>query len=410
MKNNFSLKKLFVVILPSLLLLFGFIFNEDLSTGGSKLDFYQTFPVVDNFANNIFSNIDSYTRHFPLHYLILSFPYSFFENIYITRIFYLVFASITPIFIYLNLSKLYPENSDNNLAISFAILFIPYFRASAIWPNAHLTALIFLLISNFFFLVYLNNNKKIFIFLNIFFLTCATYSIQSYSIFFLFYLFEYYKKVKINNFVYILFICSIFSLPGFYLVLNTPLGAKLDFTENFSYTIITNFSIIFFFIMFFLLNKKNFLIINNFLKNIKKTEIFFLIFTFVFLLINYKNFNPGIGGGFFYKISFFIFKNEIIFFITAFLAIFLVYLIFKKDKKLFLLIVLTNFTSTAYYTSQKYFEPLLIILILILCKNFLTKNMITNKDGVFKFYSYIIIYFFLALLNNYLNVSKNLIY
>tara|TARA_Y100001970_G_scaffold65472_1_gene83754 strand:- start:854 stop:2086 length:1233 start_codon:yes stop_codon:yes gene_type:complete len=410
MKNIFSIKKVFAVTLPLLLLFLGFLINEDLSTGGSKLDFYQTFPVVDNFAKNIFDNFDKYTRHFPLHYFLLSIPHFLFDDIFVTRIFYLIFASITPFLIYINLQKLYRENSYFNLIISFTIIFIPYFRASVIWPNAHLTAIIFLLISNYFFLAYQDKKKKSLIFLNIFFLALATYSIQSYAIFFLFYLFEYYKKMKLINFFYILFMCSIFSIPGFYLILKTPLGAKLDFTENFSYTILTNLSIVFFFILFFLFNKKTFEVLKNFVKNIKLIEIIIFSLIFFILLINYKNFTPGVGGGFFYKISFFLFKSELIFFIVSFLSIFILFFIFKNDKKLFFLLILINFTSTAYYTSQKYFEPLLIIVVLVMIKNFLTQNTIKSSEGVFKFYIFVFLYYILALVNNYLNLSNSLIY
>ncbi len=410
MENISLIKKLLVTTIPLILLFLGFLINEDLSTGGSKLDFYQTFPVVDNFSNGIFSDIDKHTRHFPLHYFLLSIPHLFFDNIYVTRIFYLIFASATPFLIYLNLNKIYPKNSYYNLTISFAIIFIPYFRASVIWPNAHLTALIFLLISNYFFLIYQNKKKAYLIFLNIFFLSLSTYSIQSYSIFFLFYLFEYFKKIKIKDFLYVLFTCSIFSLPGFYFILKTPLGAKLDFTENFSYTILTNFSIIFFFLLFFLFNEKNLKILKNFIKNIKFIETIIISFIFIILLYSYKNFTPGVGGGFFYKISFFISKNEFIFFATSFFAIFTLFFILKIDKKLFFLIILVNLTSTAYYTSQKYFEPLLIVLFLIMTKNFLTENTITNKQGVLKLYSLILLYYILAIINNYLNLSTNLIY
>ena len=410
MKNIFSIKKVLAVTLPLILLFLGFFLNEDLSTGGSELDFYQTFPIVDNFTKSIFENFDKYTRHFPLHYLLLSIPHIFFENTYLTRVFYLIFASVTPLLIYVNLQKLYRGNSYFNLIISFSIIFIPYLRASAIWPNAHLTAIIFLLISNYFFLSFQEKKKKKLIFLNIFFLALSTYSIQSYAIFYLFYLFEYYKSMKFINFFYILLVCSIFSLPGFYLVLKTPLGAKLDFTENYSYTILTNLSIVSFFLLFFLLNKKNFQTLKYFSKNIKLIEIIIFSFLFFILLFNYQNLNPGIGGGFFYKISFFLFKNEFIFFVVSFLSLFMLFFIFKKDKKLFFLILLINLTSTAYYTSQKYFEPLLIIAILIMIKNFLTENTIKSKEGVLKFYIFIIFYYLLALINSSLSLSNNIVF
>ena len=153
--KNLNLKKtILIIFLPVFSLVIGFVYNEDLSTGGSKLDFFETFPAVLNYANGQLTEFHHHTRHFPLHYLLLSIPQSLFENILITKIFYLVFTLLTPIFLYLNLNIIYPSNKENNLIISFAIIFIPYFRASAIWPNAHLTAIIFLLIANYFFLRY----------------------------------------------------------------------------------------------------------------------------------------------------------------------------------------------------------------------------------------------------------------
>ena len=84
------------------------------------------------------------------------------------------------------------------------------------------------------------------------------------------------------------------------------------------------------------------------------------------------------------------------------------FFIFKKNKKLFFLIILVNFTSTAYYTSQKYFEPLLLIVILTMLKNFLTFNIITSRQAIIKFYGLICSYYILAIINNYLNFSNNL--
>ncbi len=168
--KNLNLKKtISITIIPILSLMISFIFNEDLSTGGSELDFIETFPAVLNYANGELTEFHHHTRHFPLHYLILSIPQSFFNNVFFTKIFYLIFSILIPIFLYLNLNIIYPSNKQNNLIISFAILFIPYFRASAIWPNAHLTAIIFLLISNYFFLISKKNKNFSLVILNLFF-------------------------------------------------------------------------------------------------------------------------------------------------------------------------------------------------------------------------------------------------
>jgi hypothetical protein len=58
-KNRKSL--FLLIILPIISLFFGFIYDEDLSTGGAKWDFNLTWPVVENFTNLIFTNTGEYT-------------------------------------------------------------------------------------------------------------------------------------------------------------------------------------------------------------------------------------------------------------------------------------------------------------------------------------------------------------
>lgn len=399
--NNLKLKrKLSLVLVPTIVLVIGFIFGEDLSTGGAQMDFIETFPAILNFSNLNLSDYHLHTRHFPFHYMMLSIPQRMFENIFITKICYLIFSFLAPFFIYLNLNILYPKNKFNNLIISFSILLIPYFRVSAIWPNAHLTALIFLLISNYYFLLFQLKKKKYQIFLNLLLLSFSTYSVQSYSIFFIYYLYEYFKIKKNNEILLILFLCFIFSLPGFYLLFTTPLAEKLQFSSNFSYTLLTNSSIIFFFLIFFISNNKTLNIYVSFLKNLNLVEIFILTLMFFFMVFSFQTPSTAVGGGFFYKISIFLFNSKYLFFLICFISIFTLYLTLKINKNLFYVIFLTNLTAIAYFTSQKYFEPLLILIIFTFFRNFLTENLITNTRNVYNYYIILIIYFLIAQVNS----------
>lgn len=408
MKNLNLKKSILITFLPILSLVTGFIYEEDLSTGGSKLDFFETFPAVLNYANGQLTEFHHHTRHFPLHYLLLSVPQSLFDNVLVTKIFYLTFSFLIPIFLYLNLNLIYPSYKENNLIISFAIIFIPYFRASSIWPNAHLTAIIFLLIANYFFLRFQEKKGSMPIFLNLFFLSLSTYSIQSYSVFFLYFLFQYFNELKTKDFLLVLFLCFVFSIPGFYLVLQTPLGSKLSFTSNFSYTLLTNISITFFFILFFTFNLKNLQNFKEILIKFKFKEITILFFIFILLVFTYKIPPTLVGGGFFYKVSIFLFKNNLLFFAICFFSLMNIYQIFKNDKNLFFLIFLCNLTAIAYFTSQKYFEPLLLIIILVFSKNYLSRELIFNKNNIISYYSITIVYYLLALTNSYFAFSKSL--
>ena len=55
-KNRLLL--LLLLILPIISLFLGFIFDEDLSTGGAEWDFNQTWRDVENFKNLIFKNFN----------------------------------------------------------------------------------------------------------------------------------------------------------------------------------------------------------------------------------------------------------------------------------------------------------------------------------------------------------------
>ena len=76
-KKVFNLNKklilLYILILIPLITLFlGFVFNEDLSTGGASWDFNLTWPVVVNYSSFNFFGADQFTRHMPLHYTFLA--------------------------------------------------------------------------------------------------------------------------------------------------------------------------------------------------------------------------------------------------------------------------------------------------------------------------------------------------
>jgi hypothetical protein len=408
MISNLITKKIILILIPILSLIFGFFLEEDLSTGGNKTDFIRTFPAVINFSNSIYNTTHDYTRHFPLHYFLLSIPQSIFSNIFITKIFYFLFSLLLPYLVYLNILKLYPKQKFNSAIIAISLLFFPFYRASSIWPNAHLTALIFLLFANYFYFLSLSSKKFFFKFLNIFFLSLSTYCMQSYAVFFIFYLTHYYKNNSTNSLLGIFTVCIICSLPGFYILLNTSTGSKLDFTSNFSYTLITNFSIVFFCLLFFLINNDIIHKIKTFSNNINKYEILLLFCFFFILSVTYENFSIS-GGGFFYKISNFIFYNNFLFFLSGFLGLTIFYLLYKIDKNIFYIILLINLSAIGYATSQKYFEPALIILIFVLNKNYFSKNLITSSFNSVIFYFLSITYYIIALINNYYDFSKSLI-
>jgi hypothetical protein len=157
--------------------------------------------------------------------------------------------------------------------------------------------------------------------------------------------------------------------------------------------------------MFFLFNKDSFMKIKNFIENIKKLEIFLFLFLYLMLIINFEN-NFPFGGGVFYKLSNLLFNNNFLFFLTSFLGLIASWFFYKIDKNIFYIIILTNLTAIGYISSQKYFEPIFLVLIFVLSKNFLSKNIIDSKLNSVFFYSIGLIYYIVTSINNHFDLSK----
>ena len=136
------------------------------------------------------------------------------------------------------------------------------------------------------------------------------------------------------------------------------LGIKNNF--NLSNKVLIISSLIFFYLLPFILYFKK----KIFLKDLNFKEISIL---FIFSFINIYLFNYKIeftGGGFFFKISDFLFESNLLFYCISIYSILLVYSIFLQNKNLdniiILLILLVSNPQLSIY--HKYYDPLLIFL------------------------------------------------
>ena len=189
---------------------------------------------------------------------------------------------------YLNINKIYNQNKLLLIVFSLSFLFIPLFRASAIWSNSHLTATIFFLIGNYFYLKSKEKNILIFKLLNLLFLSFAIYSLQTYLILYLYYLYNYFSLEKFNNFIKLFLFSVLLALPGLFFIILNPKTAAVGtyITRDVYYTISTNFSIIFLFLSFLLFNKENLLLFLNKIKTLKKIEIITILVIFCLAFLN----------------------------------------------------------------------------------------------------------------------------
>ena len=83
-------------------------------------------------------------------------------------------------------------------------------------------------------------------------------------------------------------------------------------------------------------------------------------------------------------------------------------LILKKEIKFLYIIIFLNLMSSNFIVSQKYFEPLFIVLTFILFKNFFSENIINFKKNTLIFIFVVLAYFVIANINVVFNISKNL--
>jgi hypothetical protein len=410
--NKRSILLYIFILIPLITLFLGFAFNEDLSTGGASWDFNLTWPVVVNYSSFNFFGADQFTRHMPLHYTFLALLNIVIDDAYFVRLFYLFFSLLLPFFLYLNLSKIYDYNKITLLIFSFSFLYIPLFRSSAIWSNSHLTATIFFLIGNYFYLKSKNQNNSINSFLNLLFLAFAIYSLQTYLILFLYYLYNYFLSEKFNTFIKLFLFSCLLGLPGLYFIVLNSRIANITYSHDIFYTLSTNFSLIFFNLSFLLFNNETFKIFINKIKNLTKIEICAFFFLVVLIFYNQSLFifdSRLRGGGFFYKLSFLMLNNNLIFIISSLLGLIAVYIAFKYEHKILYIILIINLMALNIIIYQKYFEPLFLIIIAILYKNFLIDNILKSLKNTLIFYSLILFYFLIAQINTFNNFSLSLI-
>jgi len=418
--RNISIIYLFLYI--SLLL--GFYFNEDFALGYKsdyliyrKLLFEKDF--LHSFLNFKFTGIPA-----PIYLVLLSFLEKISFNEIFTRLIVLHLSLLIPFFLYLSLKVKYKfEANDIKILLPTIIFFSPYFRSASIWAGNENIALIFLSISLYFFLKYEKTEKKklSFIILNTLFLALAAYIRPYYSLFGIYFFIRYYFDLNISyKLLFYIFINILLSFPAIYyiLVVNVDfLGPFLFMGENnvlldFTLSAFVNqfsiiFTILFFYsIPFMLLNIRQNFQISNF-----KVENYVFSIIFLFLLIFYFDYNFPYGGGIFFKLSNLIFENNYLFYIFSLISLNAFILIFYssikgKDTIFDLVLLLTLFLleidGVIYHET---YDPLLYFIFFLLMKNKIYLNFtkkLTNKKFILLIF-FSISFFALSFVNSIFN-------
>ncbi len=417
MKIKQSIISYLIFFLFIISLLIGFFNGEAISGAGAKKDFYFTWNYVLALDNNFFVDPTTWTVHTPLHYFILFSLNKVLNNQELVRFSMVVISISIPILFYVNLREKFPYVKKNLLIILAASIFLyPSYRYSALWANSHITALIFFLLSTYYFIIWEKSNSRIIklpILLSAIFLAGAVYTRQYYAFIFFYFLYIFFLKLYVKEFIKMCLFIFFLSLPGFFLIYEYPLLIKnAFFTLRYHNTVLINSSIMgFYLIPFFLifcLSKSN-------IEFIKKNIIKYLLISFIITLIpvivgfNYFSFNNGAGGGFLLKISFLFFKNPYFFFLTALIGFTIIIFLCEEDKKNIIILLILLLCFSGYVIYQKNFEPMFLFILFLLIKTKLTVNFLEKVNNMILYYIYISLYLVSAVFNDYFQLSSKIL-
>ena len=261
----------------------------------------------------------------------------------------------------------------------------------------------FFIISIYYYLKYQNNlnlKNSLIIIIN---LIISSYIYPSFAVFYFFYLYKIVENTKnIYLVVKIILISFIFSLPCLIYLLSTEFlvifeksqGVVLNQGEisvSQTFNISNKILIISSFILYFLTPVLNFQKIIYKLLNIKKITLL-LILIFCVFNIYFFNFPHAVwGGGFFHKISNYMFGNNYLFYLSSIISIIIIHLIVKKNLSNYLLLCILILFNPQFTIYIKYFDPLIYVLFLTLFDFNLKKHFF---DKTYAFYQFYIIIFF----------------
>jgi len=393
-------KKILIYLIFFGSLIASIILGEN-SSGGAEYDYLITKKYIETFQLNLNEGIELFKKdnqgHLPFFYILIANLNNLFGEKFVNYL-YLVISSLIPFVFYNVLKKNFSKKNDNVLFLLSLIIFLsPYFRSSTVWITTDNLALLFFLLSINSFLStridkknYLKNS-----FLCFFFLILASYIRQSYALFFILYFISIQSKLKLLENFYILIFNFLLSIPAliwiFIVFKFEGIQSGYYWTSNIFINILVFTSLFFFYFFPFVLNKYS---LRDFIKKISERKfllmVFFSLSLSILIFINIPILSHG--GGVFYKIS----KVTNLNFITVFSMLGFLVLICFNDlvKKNYLIYLILIFSYPFIYVYQKYYDPLIFIVILSLVESKFIKDLIeNNKINIYL----VLMYFFLFL-------------
>ena len=406
--NKTSIFYISLFFLFYLSLVLGFILNED-SAGGAYPDYDFHLNIRDFFLADTWAGFKNYlgtgSTHSPIFIVFLKYLLIFDETF--GRFIFLNLCIFIPLIFF----KILKEKVNVNIFFIFYLsnffFLSPYFRSTSIWPGDENLAILFFLISIYFYVLFLKANiekdKLIYIFFNVLFLAISSYFRPVYAIFTLFYFYEFVlKNIKLNFFLLYTLISIILALPAFYYVFILKVTFFFDSVSNFNLinSIALTYSVLIFYLIPFIFLAKNSLKIIKFnYVNFCFTILFSIL---VFLFFNYQT---ETGGGILFMLQNSFFKGNYVFTILFALSFYFCnqYLEINKIKNFILLSILLFFELDGHFYMETY-DPLFLICFFLLfdikiAHNFFNESVLRKINFLFL---YLLLFYLAKLTHVYL--------
>jgi len=404
-------KNLLIFLILYVSLLLGFLLDENLNFG-SYYDWIHVYvPPIQDFANNFYETLIGFEkygqRHSPFYIIFLSLLLRLGLDLDTVRFLHMN-GCIVFIFLFYHCLKLRFKDIDKFTLqlLSMFIFLSPTFRSLSIWPDSRLPGLIIFVLSIYFFLKFMKNNghKKVFFaFYSALSLILSSYISPNFSLFAIFLYLFFFKYLSYRSFILLFLLSAILSIPMLYYIfildVNFMIAGRTPGIEqtsialsfNISNKILIISSIIFFHLIptiYFLTDSKQFLQFSK-----KKMINFIIFFAVVIYFFNYQI--SFTGGGFFYQLSIYMFNNNIFFYCIAFYTLFYIYYISSLSRTNLILLgilIISNIQNTIYH---KYYEPLILIIVLVLFENLNFKKFLSSKINIIYLYVAGLFYIFI---------------
>ena len=409
-------KLIFIILYISMYI--SLVLGED-TLGAAKSDYLNHKLNASYFIDNIIQSLLIYNTydaaHSPIFLILQSLFLKYFENDIFFKLFNLNFNILIVLIFYNILKILFKETKKSYLLIFSSVIFIsPTFRSSSVWPDSYLSGLLFFLISVYFFVKFkkINKNKFKNAILNTFFLAISSYISPNFSLFVILFYFEFFKYFKISKqILYLTFLNICLSIPAIYYILVleinffTTRGRYNDDLKILSIRNLSNKIIIFPTIIFFHFIFLKFTSFKSYNFKNKSKKIINLILVALLIIISsyyfdYRSiYNNLGGGGIFYKISNYFFKNNVFLYLISFISILFIknYIIQNKLRNFFvLLIILCSLPQGRIY--HQYYELILFFSFFCLCELKIKKDFFIIKRNLLITYVSFFIFWFLNFL------------